>query len=489
MRKRLILATLCLGLMFGFANPTFMVPKPTYSHGQIGLLLVNPDIVKMVKEGSSEPLVAARTKSIKSEFDTPLHSLTELRRTGPGAPVPVAANEADDSDGTRTQQDEVSFVAPVVFPGQASNRRSAPIRLSTVTKKLLQRLDRPVTIYLFDRASGFQRYSRLLSLYSSASHYLTVRYIDPNRAPALVRRFDVRNYGSIYIVLGQQRVKASDPTEQSITEAIVRVLMGEATICFVEGHGERELNDVNRKGYSKFERFLADIDARATAVNIKDGRPIVSSCDLLVIAGPKDDYSPTETGTIRKYVNNGGRAMLMLDAGVKLPNLEKLMGGWGIKVRNDLVLDWNRAAVRIFGKPPHMPVILHYGSNPIGKQLEHVATLFPLTRSFGVSMAAPADVSANVVCQTSKESFGVEDFNPNVRQVSFRPGKDIKGPLAVAVASTISAKGLSKGEGRVVAFGTSLLPANAYLGFQANRELLRYSIRWLLGHDGSGSAR
>ena len=73
----------------------------------------------------------------------------------------------------------------------------------------------------------------------------------------------------------------------------------------------------------------------------------------------------------------------MLDAGVELPNLTKLLGDWGVTVRNDLVIDENPVA-QIFGTEPYMPLIVKYGTSPIVQPLNSKATLFPLSRSFEV---------------------------------------------------------------------------------------------------------
>jgi ABC-type uncharacterized transport system involved in gliding motility auxiliary subunit len=82
-------------------------------------------------------------------------------------------------------------------------------------------------------------------------------------------------------------------------------------------------------------------------------------------------------------------------------------------------------------------------------------------------------------CETSDASFGVADFNPKMHQVSYRAGKDFKGPLTVAVSGTLSREGEKKAEGRFIALGTSVLPANAFLGFQANRDLFMNMVNWL----------
>lgn len=171
-----------------------------------------------------------------------------------------------------------------------------------------------------------------------------------------------------------------------------------------------------------------------------------------------------------------------------MPNLTKMLAGWGVTVRDDLVVDLNPVA-RLFGTTPDMPLIIKYGSNPIVEPLQRIATLFPLSRSLDISKDAKGGATPEMLCQTSGDSFGVENFNASMKQVSYQPGKDIKGPLTVAVADTISGAGGQKNEGRVVVTGTSLLGANAYLGFQGNKDLVMNMINWLSAEESLISIR
>ena len=126
-----------------------------------------------------------------------------------------------------------------------------------------------------------------------------------------------------------------------------------------------------------------------------------------------------------------------------------------------------------------MPLILKYGSSPIVQPIAREASLFPFTRSFSVGKEYKAGVTTDSFCETSDASFGVADFNPNMHEVRFRAGKDYKGPLTVAVSGTLTGEGEKKAEGRFIALGTSMLPANNFLGFQANRDLFMNMVNWL----------
>ena len=367
---------------------------------------------------------------------------------------------------------------------------NAEYSLSPQTKKLLQDLKQNVTIYAFDHKEGFTQRRDLLGNYEAASNHLTVQYVDPDRQPALAKQFDVRSYGTIVVASGTRHFQAQNTNEEGVTNALIRVLKGERTVCFIQGHGERDLDSTDRSGFQKIKAELGNENYKVNTLVLLQSNEIPVNCGMIIIAGPQHDYLPPEVDTVQKYVDGGGRALVMLDPGVKLPNLQKMLADWGINVRNDLVVDMNPVA-QLFGTTPDMPLIIQYGSNPIVEPMKRIATLFPLTRSIEISKDVKGGSAPDMLCQTSGDSFGVEGFNPKMQKVSYQPGKDIKGPLTVAVAGTVSSPDSSDGngsaskapQGRVVAVGTSLLAANAYLGFQGNQDLVMNMVNWLSAEE------
>ncbi|HZT70956.1 MAG TPA: GldG family protein [Terriglobia bacterium] len=360
--------------------------------------------------------------------------------------------------------------------------------LSPQSLKILKGLKQDVTIYAFDRKQDFSRRRDLLGEYEEASPRVSVRYIDPDRQPGLAKQYGVQSYGTIEVVSGTRHFQAQSTDEEGVTNALIRVLMGQKTIYFVQGHGERDITSTARDGFQDFKNELANESYEVKTLTLLEKNEIPPDCEVLVVAGPKHDYLPPEIATISKYIEGGGRALFMLDAGTKLPNLSKMLAGWGVTVRDDLVVDLNPVA-RLFGTTPDMPLIIKYGTNPIVQPLQRIATLFPLSRSLDVSKDVKGGASPEMLCQTSGESFGVEGFNPSMQQVSYQPGKDIKGPLTVAVADTVSASDGTKNEGRFVVTGTSLLGANAYLDFQGNKDLLMNMVNWLSAEESLISIR
>jgi len=350
--------------------------------------------------------------------------------------------------------------------------------LSPQTTKLLKELKRDITIFAFDQERPPRGRRDLLDNYSALTRRVTLRYVDPDRQPSLARQFAVRNYGTIIVAAGDRHFEAQSATEEGVTNAIVRVLKGQKTIYFIQGHGERDLESSERAGYDRIKKQLDNENYQVKTLVLLQKMEIPADCSLLVIAGPRNDYLPPEVETMRKYLTGGGRAMFLLDPSVELMNLTKLLADWNVTVRNDLVIDENPIA-QLFGTRPEMPLVIKYGSSPIVQPLARTATLFPLTRSFEIGKDYKAGVSAESLCETTTDSFGVADFSSAMREIRFRAGKDYKGPLAVAVSGTVTGAGENKPEGRFVAVGTSSLAANAYVGFEGNRDLVMNMVNWL----------
>ncbi|HET7841280.1 MAG TPA: GldG family protein [Terriglobia bacterium] len=360
--------------------------------------------------------------------------------------------------------------------------------LSPQTVKLLKGLDHDITIYDFDRQGGSQTARDLLNNYGSETRHLTVRYLDPVRDPALARELEVRSEGTVIVASGSRHFQAQSVDEEGVTNALIRVLKGEKSVYFLQGHGERNLDGSEGSDFSEIKSALGNENYQVKTLVLLEKNEIPTDASVVVLAGPQKDYLPPEIDTLRSFLAKGGRALFMLDPGHELPNLAKLLEGWNVTPRNDLVVDMNPVA-RLFGTTPTMPLIIKYGENPIVDPLKRTATLFPLTRSFDIGKAGALGVTDDSLCETTDASFGVADFNPKMQSVSYREGKDYKGPLTVAVAGSLSAPGPAepgqpkKPEGRFVVTGTSLVAANSYLSFQGNRDLVMNMVNWLSAEE------
>ena len=435
-----------------------------------------------------------------TEAATPTEPVTPNEPAKPAGPVESAAAPSGRGQrilrGTNLAVYTLVAVAIIVvvnwFSTQHIKRwdltKNQKFSLSPQTEKLLKGLKQDVTLYVFDRKEGFQGEGDVLNQYSAASRRVNVRYEDPNRDPALAKQFAVRNYGTIIVAMGDRHFEAQSNNEQGITNALVRVLKQQTEIYFIQGHGEKDPSGADPEGYSELKKDLGNEDDDVKTLPLIQKPEIPADAGLVVIAGPQHDYLQPEVDALKKYLDGGGRLLLMIDPGVELPTLAKVVSDYNFSVQNDLVIDQNPVA-QMFGTRPEMPLIVKYGNSPITQPIQRSATLFPLTRSFEVNKQYKAGVTVDSLCETTPESFGVANFNPSMHEIRFRQGTDIKGPLTVAVAVDMSSSGEGKPNGRLVALGTSLMAANRFLNFQGNRDLVMNMVDWLTANEEMMSVR
>jgi|SRR5579871_679365 len=383
-----------------------------------------------------------------------------------------------------------------------SNKRFS---LSEQTAKIVKNLNRDVTITYFDKTTEFGRARDLLDRYSNLSSRLHLNYVDPDKKPQLARAANVRTYGTIYIDSGLRKEEAKSLTEEDITGALIRSLKsGERNVCFVTGSGEHSLDDTGRTGYSAVKEALEKNNYKTRTVSliaagapgappqaVKLGQPaapaadaakpaVPGDCTVLVVAGPKYDYTQPEIDAIKTYVEGGGRALFLVDPPLKLGRddyaenkpLVSLLDSWGITLDKDLALDTSGVG-QIFGLGPEVPLVTSYESQPIVRDLKDVATAFPLARTLDVKSTATG--TAEKLFSTSGNSYATTSINsPEIR---IDPKRDKKGPLALGASGTY--KGSSGKEGRFVVVGSSNWASNNILRFNGNRDLFLNMMNWL----------
>jgi ABC-type uncharacterized transport system involved in gliding motility auxiliary subunit len=362
--------------------------------------------------------------------------------------------------------------------------------LSDQTIKIVKGLTKDVTITDFDHADKFTTNRDLLDRYSALSTKLHVAYVDPEKKPQLATAAGITKFGTMIVESGPKRDEAKALTEEELTSALIRVIKtGERNVCFVTGSGEKSPEDTDeRDGYSAAKAELDKSNYKTRTTSLQGAAPaanattpsstkpdVPTDCTVLVVAGPKFAYQQPAADAIQSYVNNGGRALVMLDPPLKMGKgevqesaaLDKVVESWGVTPDKDLVLDLSGIG-QLFGVGPEVPLALNYESHPIVRDFKRVATGFPLTRSLAVK--SPAEK----LFSTSENSFATTNLSSN--EVRRDPKTDKQGPLTLGAAATVK-QGAK--EGRFVAVGSSSWASNAYLGFRGNRDLFLNMMNWL----------
>ena len=358
--------------------------------------------------------------------------------------------------------------------------------LSDQTKKIVRNLKQDVKIYYFDTGSRTNE-SRLgpsprdlLGRYDNLSHRVSVEFVDPVRNPKKALDMKVTSAGATIVEVGDRHEEAKSLSEEAVTNALIRALKpNKRTACFLEGHGEHELDNSDSNGFSSVKESLENSNFITKGVSLLQKEAAVpGDCTVLAVAGPRNDLIELETQAIRKYVQEGGRALFLVDPptkGVNTSALVKLLADFGVKANSDIVVDLSGIG-QFFGADELSPLVTKYESHAITREMKNVASLFPLVRSIEPGESKDK-ISVEKLFSTTAKSYGTTDFASG--RIKLNPKKDKAGPLALAVAGTY--RGDKEGlQGRFVVAGSSRFVTNSTLGFPGgNRDLFLNMMSWL----------
>jgi ABC-type uncharacterized transport system involved in gliding motility auxiliary subunit len=351
--------------------------------------------------------------------------------------------------------------------------------LSDQTKKVTGNLKKPVTIYYFDRSDAYDRARDMLDRYKNLSSNIKVSYVDPEKKPDIARVEGARAMGDIIIDNGEKKETAKGLTEEELTGALVRASKSGARMaCFVNGSGEHTLAETGREGYSTLKDALEKNNYKTDTISLIEKPEIPKTCNIVVVAGPKNDYLQPAIDALKAYVAGGGRAIFNFDPVLNLPNqkmgdtpqLAKLVGEWGVTPNPDVVLDLSSAS-RLFGQLS--PVSGSYTQHPIVRVMSDNATVFPLARSLEVKSPAEALFS------TTADSYSLTNPKLPIKESDLTSGK--KGPFVLGAAATI---GTGANAGRVIVVGSSTWMANNIMSAPiGNRDLALNMMNWLTSDE------
>jgi ABC-type uncharacterized transport system involved in gliding motility auxiliary subunit len=360
-----------------------------------------------------------------------------------------------------------------------SNKRYS---LSDQTVKIIKGLKQDATITYYAQSLRFSEGRDQLELYANLSPKVHVKYVDPDKDPQSAREAGIKNYGTTVVQVGANKNEAQSLTEEGITGAFIRDLKNTTrTVCFVTGSGEHQIDNSERTGYSRFKDLLGKEEYTTKSISLLQSAEVPADCTVLVVAGPSGDYLQPQVDAIKKYVEGGGRALLLLDPPLKMGRSEiadndalaGVLQGWGVTPDKNLILDLNPIG-QVVGIGPQVALVTTYDSHAIVNEMKGTATGFPLSRSIEVKNGDKTTVTK--LFDSSATSLATEKLNsPNIDP---RDPKNKKGPLTLAAAGTYNT-GKENSQGRFVVVGCSEWLANSFIGFNGNRDLALNTMNWL----------
>jgi ABC-type uncharacterized transport system involved in gliding motility auxiliary subunit len=377
--------------------------------------------------------------------------------------------------------------------------------LSDQSRKMLASLQAPVNVKVFAKDNEFPRFRDKLEGYTYASRQVQVEYIDPDKQPAVARQWQVQQYGTIAVEHNGRIERITTDTEQDITNAIVKAVEGgEKKVYFVQGHGERDTTSADqRSGYNAIAAALQRDNFSVEKVVLAQQQDVPDDTAVLVVAGPKTDFLQPELDMLQRYLEKGGKLLLLIDPpdGADAPALTGLIGlarAWGFEVGTNVVVDVSSVG-QLLGAGPSMPVVATYPDHPITENFGLI-TAFPLARSITPAEGGVNGRTPQPLATTSAQSWAETDLaaifagKPVARDET---GGDTEGPITLAAAVAVDAPratpapepaSTTEGEAqeapptpqtRIVVIGDSDFATNGVLGTQGNRDFFLNAVNWV----------
>ncbi len=370
------------------------------------------------------------------------------------------------------------------------NRR---LSLSPMTVRILQHLDKKVTVTAFYSNGAQRRFEQqetqqvrdLLDQYADKSGNFKYQMVDYRREPEKWRsavmavRLTTEPPVTVFTTTDGGKEEVKGATEKDFTGALIKLTRKQKRhIYFTEGHGEIDPNGTGgQNSAGVIKQVLTEQQHEVSAVNLMGKeRKIPADCSVLVIAGPQVDFQAEEIKSVADYLNNGGKALVMLR--ITGPSLAGLLKDWGLKGGDNYVVQLVDFGGGMLGISRSV-VVSKFESHDVDRGLTRV--VFPAARSIYSITPAPAGVTVTPILKTSTETIA-KPLARGARQIDPTPKpNDPKGPFTLAA---VGEKNTGK-KSRVIAIGS----ADCAIDFltdnpeNSDRYLITNAINWLAEED------
>lgn len=364
---------------------------------------------------------------------------------------------------------------------------SSVYSLSPQSAQVVKNLEKKLTLEAFVEGGANPELRDILENFGYASPNVSFEMIDPDRRPELAERYGISAYNTVRVSYGDQSTNVTQPTEESLTNAIIKLTRArQETVCVVEGHAEPDIDDAeNARALSQAKSALENEHYQVKKILLATLEKVPEDCSVVLVAGPARPYQEHELSALDSYLRGGGRALFLL-APQRAAEFVDFLKPWGVQVGNDIVVD---QVLRLFAGPALgiTPLVDTYDpAHEITRDLKG-RTIFPMTRSVTAAAGEKAGLQVIEIVKTSPSSWAETDLDGLFeRQQATLDPDDRRGPVAVAVAveADLKSMGGKEGKARLVVFGSAEFADNQHLeGTYFNRDLFLNAVGWLVGES------
>jgi len=362
--------------------------------------------------------------------------------------------------------------------------------VSDQTVKVINYIDNEINVLAFFKEVGLDRqeFQDLINEYSRRNKNIKVKFVDPDREPGLTRKHGITDYGTVVLISGKEEIKVKladllsggivNNAEEELTNTLIKISSdSKKRVYFITGHGERDIqNNAEPIGLGRMKRALEDQGYEVNELLLLRESKIPDSNSILIIASPSKQIEVTEIQLIKDYLNNGGKALFLLEPRTG-NELVSMLKDYGLEIENNIIID---PSSKLVGGGDVAPIIAQYPNHEITENFK-LATIFPFARS--INVIEKDGIQSNLIAHTSEYSWGEGNFSLFEEGVAEKDDSDLAGPLGVAAVGEI------EGRGKIAVFGSVDVISNRFFDFSGNSDLFLNTITWIAGDENLISIR
>jgi len=357
--------------------------------------------------------------------------------------------------------------------------------LSAASEKIMEKVNTPVRATAFFQRNQKREMMNILDPFALASRQFTYRLYDPDRNPALAKRFGVSDYGTVVIEMNGKYKVLPSATEERIINAILTLNSPQQkTVYFLSGHGEHVLKEPDNMDGSSSELLKTTLETENYAVKdllLLSSRGVPNDAALVIVNGPKQNFAPPELTALADYLKRGGKLILAVDPGPDY-GLAPLLRQYDVRLGDDIIVD---PVNYLMAEGPLFPIVQSYLDHAITEKFT-IPTVFPMARSVAKGEANPPGISVSSLALSSDRSWAEKDIAQAEKgEVRYDPDKDQKGPVPL-MAVVEGTEGTDRNKipaeamkGRLVVIGSSEFITNQFITLAGNKDLFMNMVRYL----------
>ena len=376
--------------------------------------------------------------------------------------------------------------------------------LSPESRELLKGIEGEVRITAFYSQNFFSDLYRdtdlLLRDAVSANSKISYTFVDPLREKELADQKGVDRIGTILVErpdgnevekqgeAGGKKQRAKNSTtfeildedgikrfERELISNIVHVAGKKRNIYYSQGHEEKSVSgNFKDDTIATFDENLRALRHHLKQLSPAEGFPVkMPQADLVLVLGPRRDFTPAEKATLKKYFEDGGKLLIALDP-ESAADFSCLLSPLKVKyarerVHSDMALPPGKTTLQSMNYSEHA-ITAPFVKRPEERKL----TIFPGAGYFETSN----DTTALSAADYDVNYFLLSHFTSWIDKIPNGVRDDKKEPIA-SFKIGLAAKS-KKNAGRLIFVADSDFLVNKFIYMHQNMELAARMIGWLI---------